>query len=273
MSTAASIAGWVAAAAVLVSLLLVRRGVDARMEAVARACHELRGPITAARLGICVECRSQGPSPARLLAIDAELGRAALALQDISELRPEPIRHCGAWIRSLLEGRDLRAGDGACDISVPPRRIESVDVRELSATSVEAWHGSAVAAGTLLRWSWSGDGAAVRGDRLRLVQAVGNLIANAIEHGSGPIEVSGEVRGGQVELRVRDHGPGLPVPIAELTRRARRGQGERGRGLAIAAAVAHAHGGSLGCAPSPCGAMLSLVLPIARSPEPLRPGA
>src|SRR6202042_2996656 len=55
-----------------------------RMEAVTRACHELRGPLTAARLGLAAPGGHESPSPGRLRAIDTELGRAALALDDLS---------------------------------------------------------------------------------------------------------------------------------------------------------------------------------------------
>ena len=58
-----------------------------RMESVARACHELRGPLTAARLGLQLGASTGELSPARLRAIDLELGRAALALEDLDIAR------------------------------------------------------------------------------------------------------------------------------------------------------------------------------------------
>jgi signal transduction histidine kinase len=137
-----------------------------------------------------------------------------------------------------------------------------VDVRALVAESVEVRQASAVVAGTVVRVGWSGEEAVVWGDRLRLAQAIGNLIANAIEHGQGPVDVSGAVRDGRARIVVSDHGSGLPAPVAELIRRPRRGRGERGRGLAIAAEVARAHGGCLVSAPAKCGARLVLELPV-----------
>ena len=41
--------------------------------------------------------------------------------------------------------------------------------------------------------TWDGPPVSVWGDRLRLAQALGNLIANAIEHGGGAVEVLGVV--------------------------------------------------------------------------------
>ena len=236
VSTAVSVAGWAAAGLVGGLAVSVRRAYGERMEAVARACHELRGPLTAARLGLAAPTGQELPSPGRLRAIDTELGRAALALDDLSG-----------------------AGGGGRDLW----RLDRVDVGELVADSVEAWQASASAAGSSVRVGWSGEEVAVWGDRLRLAQAIGNLIANAIEHGRAPVEVHIALRGGLVRVTVSDEGPGLPAPVAELRRRPRRGRGARGRGLAIAADVAEAHGGALVSAPTRRGARLVVELPVA----------
>jgi signal transduction histidine kinase len=190
--------------------------------------------VSAARLGLAAPAGQELPSPRRLRAIDTELGRAALALDDLSG--------AGGGVRRLW-------------------RLDRVDIRELVADSVEAWRSSAAAAGSAVRVGWSGEEAAVWGDQVRLAQALGNLIANAIEHGRAPIGVDVAVRGGLVRVAVSDDGPGLPAPVAELRRRPRRGRGARGRGLAIAAEVAEAHGGALVSAPTEGGARLVLELP------------
>lgn len=234
VSTAVSVGGWVAAGLVGAVAVSVRRAYGDRMEAVARVCHELRGPLTAVRLGLTGPAAHEPPSPGRLRAIDTELGRAALALDDLSGF--------GGGARSLW-------------------RLDRVDVGELVADCVEVWQANASAAGSVVRVGRSGAEAAVWGDRLRLAQAIGNLLANAIEHGRGPIDVEVAVRGGLVRVAVSDQGPGLPAPVGELRRRPRRGRGARGRGLAIAADVAEAHGGSLVSAPTQSGARLVLELP------------
>jgi signal transduction histidine kinase len=236
VSTAVSVAGWAAAGLVGAVAVSVRRAYGDRMEAVARACHELRGPLAAARLGLAAPTGQELPSPGRLRAIDTELGRAALALDDLSG-----------------------AGGGGQNLW----RLDRVDVGELVADSVEAWQASASAAGSAVRVGWSGEEATVWGDRLRLAQAIGNLIANAIEHGRPPVGVDVTLRGGLVRVTVSDDGPGLPARVAELRRRPRRGRSARGRGLAIAADVAEAHGGALVSAPTQAGARLVLELPTA----------
>jgi signal transduction histidine kinase len=227
------------------------------MEAIARACHELRGPLTAARLGLQLGDRTGELSRDRLRAIDLELGRAALALEDLGGVRP----------RHRADRADASRASG----------LPLVDVRALLADSVEAWTASAQAQGVKLDARWAGCGTCVRGDRLRIAQATGNLIANAIEHGGGAVGGGGAVevhgRGGPagVRIEVLDNGPGLPAPVGELARRAGRGRGPRGRGLAIALAVAQSHGGWLAAAPSEHSARLVLELPAAVPVSPLRP--
>jgi signal transduction histidine kinase len=87
-------------------------------------------------------------------------------------------------------------------------------------------------------------------DALRLQQALGNLVANALDHGRGPIHLRALERNGRVELHVLDDGEGFPaafLPRAfERFSRAdeARSGGGTGLGLAIAGVIADAHGGS-----------------------------
>jgi signal transduction histidine kinase len=247
VTTAAACAGWLAAAVVTALWWFVHRAVYVRAEAVARACHELRGPLTAAALGIELGRRGEALSAAQLRAIHSELGRARLALDDLA---------------SAPEGR------------MAPRHVESVDLRELLSDSVHAWQPIADDAGVTLRLRFTADVPPVCGDRLRLAQAAGNLIANAIEHGGGEVIVLASGQGTGVRLEVIDSGPGLPAPLMEIVRRARRGRGARGRGLAIAAAIATIHGGRLdGLPASGGGARLVLELPAAGCADHGRSGA
>jgi signal transduction histidine kinase len=91
-------------------------------------------------------------------------------------------------------------------------------------------------------------GAIVVADRLRIEQAVTNLVDNALRHGSGPVVVSARRAGDVVELAVEDAGPGVPGEDAErVFGRFVRGGGATGPGaglgLSIARAIARAHGG------------------------------
>jgi signal transduction histidine kinase len=232
MLAAAAGVGWFLAIGIGVLSVGLRRRLAEQMEAAARASHELRGSITAARLGL----RPGPPSPARLRALELELGRATLAVEDLV---------------------------GSCARRAAGRDLELLDPAQLLADSVEAWQQAAAEEGTALKLSWSGATASVLGERYRLAQATGNLIANAIEHGQGEIHVLGRLDGANVRLEVTDCGPGLPAPVTALARGARGGKGRRGRGLAIATAIARDHGGRLAAAPSERGARLVLELPAA----------
>jgi signal transduction histidine kinase len=227
------------------------RSFTIRMEAVARAAHELRGPLTAARLGLQLGISSGRLAPDRLRAMDLELASAALALDDLA----------GAGARRRVYR--------PCTLA----RVDEVELRQVVADSVEAWRACAASRGAELRLFWSGGAGTVLGDRLRIARATGNLIANAIEHGGGAIVVRGAEQRDGVRIEVIDSGPGLPAPVAELAGRAGRGRSRaerrrkragRGRGLAIALTVAAAHGGRLSAAPSERGARLVLWLPACR---------
>lgn len=109
---------------------------------------------------------------------------------------------------------------------------------------------------------------AVHGDALRLEQALGNVVENALRHGSGPVRLRAEQRNGVVELHATDDGTGFPpefLPRAfERFSRAdeARGRGGTGLGLAIVDVIARAHGGSAQAANRPeGGADVWLALP------------
>lgn len=111
------------------------------------------------------------------------------------------------------------------------------------------------------------DGLELQGDRLRLEQAVGNLVANAAMHGDGAVTVSARRLDGAVELHVEDEGEGLPPEFAEhaferFTRADEaRGSGGAGLGLAIVAAIARAHGGRAGFSPRQRGTDAWIAIP------------
>lgn len=177
-----------------------------RAERAARARHEIAGPLQAATLALDA-ARRERPSP-RLAAVGLELRRAALALDDLVGERREAVAR--------------------------------VDVGCLLVQQALAWQVAARARGRGLKVVVS-SGLLVRADPVRLAQAVGNLLANAVEHGAGTIELRAAAEGASVRIEVRDEGPG----VRRVVRRPRAGRGARGRGLAIAADVAARSGGRL----------------------------
>jgi signal transduction histidine kinase len=232
MSAPLAIGGWLAAlgSATAARVVLIRR-----MQLVARACHELSGPLTSARLAVELASRRPDAPRAPLEAIELELGRAGLALADLSAARHgarAPDRHETFTLGQLLH-----------DVAQEAR--------------ADPWRGQAK-----LELDWPDERVLLRGDRVRLRQAIVNLVSNAFRHGGGRIVLRAQASAHVARIEVLDEGPGLPATVAELLRRPSRGP--HGHGLACAADVAARHGGRLASAPSERGARLVLELPTAR---------
>ncbi|MEA2187366.1 MAG: two-component system, OmpR family, sensor kinase, partial [Solirubrobacteraceae bacterium] len=78
---------WTMAAMGLVLALVAALELRRRREMVARACHELRGPLTSLRLSLAtMERRCEAPLE-RLAMLELELRRAGLALDDFAAAR------------------------------------------------------------------------------------------------------------------------------------------------------------------------------------------
>jgi PAS domain S-box-containing protein len=94
---------------------------------------------------------------------------------------------------------------------------------------------------------------AVLADADRLVQLLGNLLSNAVEHAAGRVRI--DVADGGRRLAVADDGPGIPPGDRELVFRPGHSDAEDGHGfgLAIARNIAEAHGWSLGVTESEWG--------------------
>ncbi|WP_196807644.1 HAMP domain-containing sensor histidine kinase [Candidatus Solirubrobacter pratensis] len=114
----------------------------------------------------------------------------------------------------------------------------------------------------------------VHADPLRARQALGNLLDNALRHGSGDIVLRARRADGGVELEVADGG-GFPPGIADraFERFAAgddaRGGRHTGLGMSIVRAIAEAHGGAATILPGP-GATVRVWLPDAPDTIPAR---
>lgn len=218
--------GWAVALPALGGCALLRRAGARRAALVAQAVHELRGPLGAAMLGL-----HGAGAGGRIDAVELELRRAGLALADLD---------------AAPRGRRARA------------EARPLEVGELLEEAERGWRALADAFGVRLVLERPGPGLSLVADRLRLAQAVGNLVANALEHGAGPVRVRAHATRTHVRIEVRDQGPGLPAPVARLAGRSHGGR--RGHGLGVAARVASAHGGRLLTAPVSRGACVVLEL-------------
>ena len=90
-----------------------------------------------------------------------------------------------------------------------PLRVESLDVADLVTSVASRFEWRAQAAGRPLSTEQP-DGLRVQGDPLRLEQALGNLVDNALRYGEGAVRVSARSASAMVELHVTDEGPGIP---------------------------------------------------------------
>ncbi|PTL55484.1 sensor histidine kinase [Paraconexibacter algicola] len=235
-----SLLGWLLASASALTLVVCRVRAHRRDVALARASHEVRGPLQAVMLGLAGLDRIPPDGVGeRARVIGGELDRVVAALADLDAARAR---------RAAAPGRHVRPVGAGVDLAALVRR------------QVAAWQPVAGARGRTLRWEGAQASCPVPGEEVRLAQATGNLLANALEHGRGEVVVQLVREAGAVRIIVRDEGPGPGVPVERLLARARRGTGAHGHGLAVAHAVALAHGGRLSAPP---GDGVALVLPAA----------
>ena len=157
-----------------------------------------------------------------------------------------------------------------------PVHREDCDIGAVFATMLERFAGRAERLGRSLE-ATAPPGTRVSADRLRLEQAVGNLLDNALRYGGGRVRLQAEVGDAGVVLHVLDEGPGFPPEFLEraFERFSRadeaRGRGGSGLGLAVVEGIALAHGGEVSAVNRESGgADVSLSLPrveVARGRE------
>jgi signal transduction histidine kinase len=233
-------------------LTRVEEGVLRERRFVADASHELRTPLALLKTELELalrRVRTPAELEASILSATAEAERLGRIASDL-----------------LLLARSERGE--------LPLRLEPTDVADVLDTIAGRFATRARAEARNLRVD-SDDAPVVRADRLRLEQAVGNMVDNAFRYGAGVVTMTAAQRDGSVEVHVLDEGRGFPP--AFLTRafeRFSRGDVARteegsGLGLAIVETVAHAHGGSAHAANRPSGgADVWITLPTAPSTPP-----
>ena len=203
---------------------------------VADASHELRTPLAILKTELELALR-RGRSPEEL---QAALRSAAEETDRLAQLAED----------LLAIARADRGG--------LPIRAEPLDSAELLAGVGRRFAPRLEQAGRSVVVE-PAPGVRVSADGLRLEQALGNMVDNAVRHGEGRISLSGTALNGQLELHVRDEGGGFPPEFigAAFERFARadhaRARGGSGLGLAIVQAIARAHGGEAHAANSPGG--------------------
>ncbi len=125
--------------------------------------------------------------------------------------------------------------------------------------------------------TFNASGLTVTAKPLALKRAIGNLLNNALHYGV-QVELAVRERNGNIEIEVRDHGPGVPPdalaqlcePYVRLEHGRSQNAGGMGLGLGIARGIVQAHGGELALANAPGGGFVATIsLPGgAFNPEP-----
>lgn len=193
---------------------------------VADASHELRTPLALLKTELELALR-RSRSPDEL---ETAVRSAADETDRLSQLAEDLL---------VL----ARADQGAL-----PLQLSILDTDELLGRVAERFRRRASDAGREILVD-AERGLLIEGDSLRLEQALGNLVENALRHGGGEIRLSARRSDGSIELHVLDRGPGfpaafLPRAFARFSRADEaRARGGAGLGLALVEAVAQAHGG------------------------------
>ncbi|MEV0380719.1 HAMP domain-containing sensor histidine kinase [Nonomuraea sp. NPDC050643] len=207
---------------------------------VADVSHELRTPLTA----MTAVADMLSDEAARLPEAPAQAVR--LVLREIERLR-ELVEH-------LIEVSRFDAGTATL-------HLEPVNVADAiqDCLEVRGWTDEVTVKAP--------QGLAVNLDPSRFDVIVANLVGNALKHGLPPVVVSARTTENGLEVKVRDHGKGIPheaLPYVfdrffKAGARAR-SQGS-GLGLAIARANVNLHGGTISVRPQNPGTLFTVWLP------------
>ncbi|MDK1373529.1 MULTISPECIES: ATP-binding protein [unclassified Sinorhizobium] len=213
----------------------VERLIKSHRSLLANASHELRSPL--ARLRIAIDLYEQAPGENRKEEIVRNLAELDTLVEEI-------------LLASRLDHVERLDGP------------EPVDL--LALVSEEGARNGVEVSGTA---------ATVTGDARLLGRLVRNLMQNALRHGGPPVTATVAQLGSEVELSVRDHGPGIPDSertrvFEPFYRPSGRGEaaGGWGLGLALVRQIADRHGGAVRYeAPSTGGACFVVTLPLNRA--------
>ena len=210
-----------------------REATRVRDETLRVVAHDIGNSLSAARLhaSLC----------ARLLPEDGPAASAREHARQIAELMTQVQR----LRQDLLDAAGLEAGALAM-------RFGPVDAAELVEEALERIAPLAAEKGIAVASDVADDLPVVAGDMERLLQAMGNLLGNAVKFtpAGGSVKVRAEGAGGGVRVTVADTGPGIaPEHLAHVFDRFWRAPGTGGMGsglgLAIAKGIVEAHRGVL----------------------------
>ena len=203
--------------------------VSARDEFIAVAAHELRNPLNVFLLNLQLLHRISG-NPA---SFDKMRG--------LIEKSREQLGRLNALVDRLLDVTRIRAGTFEL-------YRESIDLGSLLQEIAARFKGEQLSISAEVQSKLQGEW-----DRVRMDQAITNLISNAVKYGLGrPILVRARVSNGQAVISITDHGIGIsPEDLERVFDRFERAAGRSnndglGLGLWITKQIVEAHGGTIG---------------------------
>ena len=229
----------------------LEEGIERERRFVDDASHELRTPLALHKTELEVALRYADDEAALRTAI-------ASGIEEVDRLA------------QLADDLLVVARSGEDGLAVTTEEIETSELLDTVASRFEARmrasnRSLAVAAEP---------GLSIYADRLRIEQALTNLVENAIRHGAGRVELSAQSSGRGVMMHVRDEGVGFDPEFRERAFErfsrgdAARGRGGAGLGLAIVETIAAAHGGRAGIAAgNGTGADVWIELPAGSDPK------
>ena len=198
----------------------------------------------------------------------------ATGVLQLSEVISRQARHMTRLIDDLLDVSRVTRGQVTLD-------KKSVELEGIIAEAVEQVRPLLEFKGHCLELQLDPRSAQVSGDRLRLVQVIGNVLNNAIKYtpNGGSIALQTLVYDEQVKIGVRDNGIGMSGDLIRIAfdlftqgeRTSDRTQGGLGIGLALVRSLVHLHGGTVSVHSAGMGLGSELNITLPRLPPASRP--
>jgi signal transduction histidine kinase len=235
----------------------LERSSERMREFLATLAHELRNPLAPVRNAVGVMQLETGLSPAMMHSrdlIDRQVTHLTRLVDDLLDVG-----------RIMSDKIELRVG--------------SVVLGELVARAIEAARPFTDAHEQLVVPHVPDEPVFIRGDMIRLVQVLQNLLHNASKFSppGSRIDVTGRIDYRMAVLEVRDAGCGIPAQsldkIFQLFAQEKAGQnsgeGGLGIGLTLCKSLVEMHGGSIFASSEGlgCGSTFTLSLPLAGAPS------